>query len=70
MTDSIQSNAGPKCPDCGHVHDVGEDWDDVVTYWGDYITEYECTDCNEKFTVEEIVSRVWKSTPGWLNPIM
>lgn len=62
MSVSVQSNEGPTCPFCDHVHDEAENWDDVVTYWGEQTVEYACAECGEKFLVEETVERTWIST--------
>ena len=59
-----QSDEGPKCPYCGHVHCETEDWHNVCSYWGsDDSAEYECSSCELTFRVVEHVTRWWESTP-------
>ncbi len=62
MNDVISSDIGPTCPYCYKVYFAGEDWDNVVTYWGDEgPKDFECVHCGFIFRVHEIVSREWES---------
>jgi transposase-like protein len=71
--ETVDGKHGPKCPYCGREHTEAEDWEYVVTYWGeDGPLRYTCTGCELDFSVEEIVTRRWESTPivqgGALDP--
>ena len=54
---------GPQCPYCDYVHENAEDWNDVVTYWGEQTTAFVCGKCEREFIVNEVVCRYWESTP-------
>ena len=61
----LESDNSPKCPNCGHVNAEAEDWRPVVNYWGTESgpVEFSCSGCDADFMVDEVVTRVWRSTP-------
>ena len=49
------------CPDCGHVFDMCEGMEKLITYWGeDGPVEEDCPECEAQLVVTETVTRTYE----------
>ena len=54
-----KSDDALNCPHCGHAHKLSDAdiYPQVVSYWGDDLHDFTCSDCGKDFVVKEIVTR-------------
>jgi predicted RNA-binding Zn-ribbon protein involved in translation (DUF1610 family) len=50
---------GLDCPHCGYHHSINDSdvCSAVVSYWGDDMHDFSCSDCGKDFVVRERVTR-------------
>ena len=51
------------CPHCGHKHSISDSdvCSAVVSYWGDDLHDFSCSDCGKDFLVNERVTRQFET---------
>jgi len=51
------------CPHCGHKHDLSDSEviQHVVSYWGEDLHTFCCSDCDKDFVVKEVITRRYET---------
>lgn len=63
MSETFEIGVGPRCPDCGHLHQPDE-----PSYFDESTDELECFSCGATFDVYVHVTTSWRCTSRLPSP--